>query len=178
MTDAGETLRYPIGRFKAPEHVSADDRARWIDEIAQLPLLLHGAVEDLSDGQLETPYRPGGWTIRQVVHHLADSHMNAYIRFRLALTEDTPTIKPYDESAWAELVDARGAPQTDSLDLVRSLHRRWIRLLRSMDEDAWARAFDHPESGEYPLTRALAQYAWHGKHHLAHITSLRQRKKW
>lgn len=173
-----ESLKYPIGPFRPPKTATPDQRAVWIKDIAQLPPLLRTAVEGLEDDQLDTPYRPGGWTVRQVVHHVPDSHMNAYVRFRLALTEDMPRIKPYMEARWAELNDARSAPVEESLELLQALHKRWVRLLHSMDEDDWSRAYDHPETGEYPLTRGLALYAWHGKHHAAHITTLREREGW
>jgi hypothetical protein len=170
--------RFPIGKFRPPSSVTREDRDRWISQIAALPDLLPGALEGLSDEQLDTPYRAGGWTVRQVVHHLPDSHMNAYVRFRLSVTEDTPRIKTYDEKKWAELEDAKFAPIVPSLSLLRSLHERWVRLLQSMSEADWDKAYEHPESGRFPLTRALALYAWHGDHHVAHITSLRGREGW
>lgn len=170
--------RYPIGPFQAPASVSAAEREAWIRQIEQLPGMLVRAVDGLNEDQLDTPYRDGGWTLRQVVHHLPDSHMNAYVRFRLALTEDAPRIKPYRESRWAELADARSAPVDPSLELTAALHERWVILLRALSSDDWARHFEHPDSGPFPLTRALAMYAWHGRHHLAHITSLREREGW
>jgi hypothetical protein len=170
--------RFPIGKFSPPSNVSPDDRDRWISRIANLPDLLQEALEGLADEQLDTPYRAGGWTLRQVVHHLPDSHMNAYVRFRLSITEDTPRIKAYDEKKWAELDDARSGPLGPSLSLLRPLHERWVHLLRSMSEADWGKAYEHPESGRFPLTRALAMYAWHGDHHVAHITSLREREGW
>lgn len=147
-------------------------------EIAAAPETVRAAVRDLNDAQLETPYRVGGWTLRQVVHHMADSHMNAYIRWRLALTENEPTIKPYEESVWAQLEDAAHAPVNISLDLLAPLHDRWVRLLRSVKDHEFARTFRHPEHGVRTLDWMLFLYAWHGKHHTAHITELRKQKGW
>lgn len=171
-------LRYPVGQFKLDGEVTEDRRRHLIDEIAETPAKLRAAVEGLSPEQLDTPYRPGGWTVRQVVHHLPDSHMNAYIRFRFALTENEPLIKPYMEDRWAELDDARSAPPETSLALLDALHRRWVLLLRSLTEADFARTFRHPELGVVPLGKSLALYAWHGRHHLAHITALRERMSW
>jgi uncharacterized damage-inducible protein DinB len=171
-------LQYPIGRFEFPRAVSDEDRARFVEQIAQTPANLRAAVAGLSEEQLDTPYRPGGWTVRQVVHHVPDSHMNSYVRFRLALTEDEPTIKPYDESRWAELADSRTAPVETSLALLESLHERWVRLLRSLSSTDFRRQFRHPELGPVSLEKNLALYAWHGRHHVAHITSLRERMGW
>jgi len=171
-------LQYPVGRFAWPDAVSPDDRRSCIDEIEQTPKNMRAVVTGLSEQQLDTPYRPGGWTMRQVVHHLPDSHLNSYLRFRLALTEDEPTIKPYDEARWAELVDARTAPVELSLTLLDSLHKRWVLLLRSLSGADCSRKFHHPELGEVTLEKNLALYAWHGRHHVAHITSLRQRMGW
>ncbi|MBN2370319.1 MAG: putative metal-dependent hydrolase [Vicinamibacteria bacterium] len=166
-----EDIRYPVGRFQPPAPpLSSADRMRHIAEIDGLPVKLNKAVRDLNDAQLDTPYRPGGWTIRQIVHHLADSHMNAYIRFRLALTEHEPMIKPYDEARWAELDDARTGPIDVSLSLLSALHSRLVVLLHSLKPDDWLRAYHHPERGVVPLDTALAMYAWHGRHHVAHIT--------
>ena len=167
MTD----LQYPIGRFALPETTTAEQRQTWIQEIARAPQELRAAVSGLSKEQLDTPYRPGGWTVRQVVHHVPDSHMNAFIRFNLALTEDQPTIKPYDEARWAMLADA--APIEPSLDLLEALHIRWVGLLESMSERDYQRTFLHPESGAWRLDQYLAQYAWHGRHHVAHVRSIR-----
>jgi hypothetical protein len=165
--------RYPIGPFRAPASASPEERAAWIGEIAILPAHLREAVSGLDEAALDAPYRPGGWTVRQVVHHLPDSHANAYVRFKLALTEDSPTIRPYDEAAWARLPDSAG-PVEDSLDLLDALHRRWTRLLEAMDEADFARAFVHPEHGRrLDLSTVLALYAWHGRHHLAHIRGAR-----
>ena len=171
-------LRYPIGPFEWRGENSEEDRRRYLDEIEQAPGNLYAAIRGLSDEQLDTPYRPGGWTVRQVVHHLPDSHLNSYVRFRLALTEDEPTIKPYDESRWAELADARTAPVEISLAFIEWLHRRWMVLLRSLTPADFARQFRHPEIGVVSLDRNLALYAWHGRHHVAHITSLRERMGW
>lgn len=171
-------LRYPIGRFAADPDVTEEKRRRWIGEIANTPDSLRGAVDGLSAEPLDTPYRSGGWTVRQVVHHLPDSHLNAYVRFRLALTEREPTIKPYDEAAWAELADARTAPVGISLALLEALHRRWTLLLRSLSPADFPRAFRHPELGTVMLDTYLQMYAWHGRHHVAHITSLRERMGW
>ena len=174
-----ESLRYPIGKFTAPDQVSEDERQQYIVEIAQLPQKITQAVDSLSDMQLNTPYRDEGWTVRQVVHHLPDSHVNAYTRFRLALTEDNPTVRPYAEDRWAELSDARQARIEPSLQLLEALHQRWVMLLQSLTDEDFARTFVHPEHGQtVRLDTALANYAWHGKHHLGHITRLKERKGW
>lgn len=173
-----EDLRYPIGKFRADPEVTDAKRRRWIEEIAGAPVALRAAVTGLSEAQLDTPYRPGGWTVRQVAHHVPDSHLNAYVRFKLALTETEPTIKTYDEAAWAELADGRTAPVELSLALLDSLHRRWVLVLRSLPPGDFARAFRHPEWGTVTLDWVLQQYAWHGRHHVAHITSLRKRMNW
>ena len=171
-------LQYPIGRFEFPREVSGQDRERFIREIAETPAHLRAAVTGLSPEQLDTPYRPGGWTVRQVVHHVPDSHMNSYIRFRLALTEEEPTIKPYDQTRWAELADSRTVRIETSLALLESLHERWVLLLRSLSPSDLRRQFLHPELGVVSLEKNLALYAWHGRHHVAHITSLRERMGW
>jgi len=171
-------LSYPIGRFEWPESAGPEMRAQWIGEIEAAPAWFGAAVRGLTAQQLDTPYRPGGWTVRQVVHHVADSHLHSYIRFRLALTEDQPTIKPYDQDKWAELPDARTAPAEISLQLIDSLHRRWVLLLRSMSDADFARTFLHPERGVMRLDVTLAMYAWHCRHHAAHITGLRERMGW
>jgi hypothetical protein len=177
-TATAADLRYPIGKFRWEGETTDDQRRSFIEEIAAAPPRLRHAVNGLSDQQVNTPYRPGGWTVRQVVHHLADSHMNAYVRFKLALTEDNPTIKPYEEARWAELTDGRIAPLETSLTLLDSLHHRWAILLRSLTPTEWLRTFQHPELGSVTLEKNLALYAWHGKHHVAHITSLRERNGW
>ncbi len=174
MTD----LRFPIGKFTFEGEITEEARRKLIEEIAAAPAQLRAAVAGLSEEQLDTPYRPGGWTIRQVVHHVPDSHLNSYVRFKLALTEDEPTIKPYDEKRWAELEDVRATPVEVSLTLLESLHRRWVLLLRSLGPADFARKFRHPELGVVTLERNVALYAWHGRHHVAHITSLRQRMGW
>ena len=171
-------LSYPIGKFKWEGDATAEQREQLIDEIAGTPARVRAAVEGLSAEQLETPYRPGGWTVRQVVHHIADSHLNSYVRFRLALTEDEPTIKPYHEDRWAELEDARTAPLEVSLALLESLHERWVQLLKSLKAEDFARTFKHPEMGVVSLDKNVGLYAWHGRHHVAHITGLRERMGW
>ncbi|MBV9742323.1 MAG: putative metal-dependent hydrolase [Acidobacteriia bacterium] len=171
-------LRYPVGTCEYPPSLSAEARERHIEEIAALPVRLEAAVAGLDDRQLETTYRPGGWTVRQVVHHLADSHINAFTRFRLALTEPEPTIKPYDEKSWAELPDSRSAPIDTSVNLIEGLHRRWVLMLQSMSPADFERQFRHPEIGVMRLDTYLATYGWHCRHHVAHITSLRQRAGW
>jgi hypothetical protein len=171
-------LRYPIGKFKWEGHTTDAQRRQQIDEIAAAPARLRAAIKDMSEQLLETPYRPGGWTVRQVVHHVPDSHMNTYIRFKLALTEENPTIKPYEEARWAELSDGRLPPVEVSLTLLDSLHHRWVVLLRSLATADWARTFQHPALGPMTLDKNLALYAWHGKHHVAHITALRERNGW
>jgi len=173
-----EDLRYPIGPFEPPGSITPEDRRRWIEEIASTPAAMRAAVAGLDAGQLDTPYRPGGWTVRQVVHHVPDSHMNSYCRTRLALTEAEPTIKPYDENRWSELSDARGGPVEASLGLLEALHARWVLLMESLDPANWGRTFVHPEYGRRTLEQNLALYAWHGRHHVAHITSLRRRRGW
>ncbi len=171
-------LRYPIGKFKWEEEITAEQRRRFIDQIEEAPARLRATVEGLSPEQIDTPYRPGGWTVRQVVHHLPDSHLNAYTRFKLALTEEEPTIKPYDQERWANLEDSRATPIETSLALLESLHRRWVVLLRSLTPADYARTFRHPELGVLTLDKNLSLYAWHGRHHVAHITSLRERMGW
>ncbi len=158
--------------------ITEEQRRGWIEEVASLPADLRRAVADLTAEQLSKPYREGGWAVRQVVHHLADSHMNSYVRFRLALTEDAPVIKPYQEAAWAELEDAKTAPIELSLGLLDSLHGRWVMLLRSMTQAEFSRTFQHLELGPLRLDSALGLYAWHGRHHVAHITGLRSREGW
>jgi hypothetical protein len=173
-----DDLQYPIGKFEWTGTAGDGQLRQWVDEIAAAPAQLRAAVRDLSPAQMDTPYRPGGWTVRQVVHHVPDSHMNCYVRVRLALTENEPIIKPYDEAQWAMLQDSRTAPIELSLSLLESLHGRWIILLRSLTAADWQRTFRHPELGLVTLERTAALYAWHGRHHTAHITSLRQRMGW
>ena len=171
MTDPElEPLRYPVGRFRPEPQLDGARRAFFIEQIAALPATLRTAVQDLTDAQLDTPYRPGGWTIRQVVHHVPDSHLNSYLRVKLALTEDNPTIKPYQEAEWAKLPDSR-LPVEVSLRLLEAVHERWVVLLRSLVPDQWARTFLHPERGPMSLDVNLQLYAWHGRHHLAHVTN-------
>lgn len=164
--------RYPIGRFARPGKLTSAQRLAFIERIASLPTRLRAAVAGRTDAQLDTPYRADGWTLRQVVHHVADSHMNAFIRTKLGVTEDHPTIKPYAEAAWAELPDSRRMPIAPSLELLAALHQRWVVLLRGLPEMAFARTVLHPESGEMSIDVLVALYAWHGDHHLAHITSV------
>jgi uncharacterized damage-inducible protein DinB len=172
-------LRYPIGKFTCNEEITEEQRLEWIKEIAALPMMLNEAVRDLNDEQLDTPYREGGWTLRQVVHHVADSHMNSFIRFKLALTEEEPVIKPYFEDRWAELQDSRSTGVEISLSLLEALHKRWVILLKSFRQEHFRRTFFHPESKQIvKLDYNLGLYAWHGKHHTAHITSLRNSKGW
>ena len=175
MTD---DLRYPVGPFTFEGKLSDEQRSQAIDEIAQAPARLRAAVDGLSAEQLDTNYRPGGWTVRQVVHHLPDSHLNSYIRFKLALTEDQPTIRPYDENSWSALSDAQTAPPEISLDLLEALHRRFVIVLKSLDRKDLARTFLHPDIGVVSLEKNIALYAWHGRHHVAHITSLAERMGW
>lgn len=174
MADA----RFPIGKFHYDGSVTAERKQSFLEDVAKTPANLRAAIKGLSDSQLDTPYRDGGWTVRQVVHHVPDSHMNSYVRFKLALTEDGPTIKPYAEDRWAELADTKATPVEVSLTLLESLHDRWVRLLRSLTSNEWKRTFRHPERGEMTLEHALAMYSWHGKHHVAHITELRRRMSW
>lgn len=171
-------LRFPLGRYQPPEEISEAVRDGWIAELEALPAGLAKAVAGLSEVQLDTPYRPGGWTVRQVVHHLPDSHMNSYVRFRLALTENNPVIKAYEEGRWAELPDSRNSPVEASLLLLDGLHRRFTALLRSMKAPDFARTFRHPELGQIRLDWSLGLYAWHSRHHLAHITGVRLREGW
>jgi uncharacterized damage-inducible protein DinB len=170
--------RFPIGKFHYEGTPSADQRRKFIAEIEQTPAAVRAAIQNLSPKQLDTPYRDGGWTVRQVVHHVPESHMNAYIRFKLALTEDEPTIKPYAEDRWARLPDVQTTAVEISLALLENLHARWVVLLRGLQEAEWKRTFVHPEMGAVSLEKNLALYAWHGKHHTAHITELRKRMQW
>jgi uncharacterized damage-inducible protein DinB len=173
-----ERLRYPVGRFQPRDALIPADRRAPIDELAALPDRLDAAVRDLTPTQLDTPYRPGGWTVRQVVNHVPDSHVNGYVRCKLAVTETDPAISVYDEAAWAELPDAREGPIEPSLALLRALHERWVAFCRALEPAELQRAFVHPELGRVSLEWTLQLYAWHGRHHLAHVTSLREREGW
>lgn len=174
-----ESLKYPIGKFEKPKTISESDIKNWIADIESFPAQIRLAIQDLYNPQLDTPYRPGGWTIRQVVHHCADSHMNSFVRFKLALTEENPTIKPYWEDRWAELADGKTMPVEPSIQLLESLHTRWVVLLKSLAETDFAKTFVHPEHGKaVTLAENTGTYAWHCKHHLAHITELKKREKW
>ena len=171
-------FRYPIGHYE-PQPFSDRQKREWLQDIQFLPGLLEQAIENLDERQFETPYRDGGWTVRQVVHHVADSHLNAYVRFKLALTEDNPVIKPYDEARWAELKDVNMVPVNISITLLYALHTRWHSAIRDLANEQWNRTIFHPEhKKEMTLWHLLGMYAWHGKHHVAHITSLRERKNW
>ncbi len=170
-------LRYPLGQSPKVDKLTPAQRAQSIELLARAPDNLRRAVAGLDDRQLDTPYRPGGWTVRQIAHHLPDSHMNAYVRMKLALTEVVPTIKPYDQALWAQTPDAKG-PVGPSLDLLAALHQRWVLLLQGLHEADFARTVNHPESGLMTLDRLLAMYGWHGAHHTAHITGLRERMGW
>jgi uncharacterized damage-inducible protein DinB len=173
-----EDLRYPIGKYE-PQSFSSKQLQDWLIDIQFLPLHLENAVLNLTADQLATPYRDGGWTVKQLVHHVADSHMNAYIRFKLALTEDNPTIKPYDEAAWANLADTQIVPINISLTLLHALHVRWREVIQAIKEEEWNRTVFHPEhQKEMTLWYLLGMYAWHGRHHTAHVTSLRERMGW
>ena len=174
MADA----RYPIGPFTPDPEPTPELRNKHIEEIAALPSKMRKALGDLSPEQLETPYREAGWTLKQVAHHVPDSHMNAYVRFKLALTENVPTIKPYEEAAWARLKDTEATSVEVSLNLLEALHIRWVNLLRAMKPEDFNRKLNHPESGVQTLDRVLALYDWHGNHHLAHILNTRERMKW
>ena len=173
-----EDLRYPVGEYVKPPAIGAAERESFIGEIAAAPEHLRAAVRGLSDAQLDTPYRDGGWTVRQVVHHVPDSHMNAYIRFKLALTESDPLVRTYEESLWAELPEARSAPVEVSLLLLDAIHARWTAAIRALPAPLFQRRFRHPDLGLTSLDEQLAHYAWHGRHHVAHIMSLRRRMGW
>jgi uncharacterized damage-inducible protein DinB len=171
-------LRYPVGKYAKCEALTPAQRAEAIDQIAATPSKLRDAVAGLSQQQFDTPYRPGGWTVRQVVHHLPDSHMNSYVRLKLALTENEPTIKGYEEQLWAELADSRDTPVEVSLTLLEALHQRWGILLRSLRPEDFSRTLRHPALGVMPIDNLVNLYAWHGRHHVAHITALREREGW
>ena len=172
-------LRYPVGKYNRPQALTPEQRAAAIRTVDETPSKMRAAVAGLTDAQLDTPYRPDGWAVRQVVHHVADSHMNAYVRFKLGMTEDTPTIKPYDEAKWAELPDAKSKLVQDSLALLDALHARWVFMLERLKPTDFARNITHPEwKGPMSLDQLLALYEWHGRHHVAHITSLRTREGW
>jgi DinB superfamily len=176
---ATDLLKYPIGPFKRPVEISDADLNMWMETIEQLPLKMREAINGLNADQLDTPYREEGWTLRQVVHHVADSHMNAYVRFKLALTEENPTIRPYFEERWADLPEAKYGNIEVSLRLLEALHNRWSIMLRNMRSFDWSRTFYHPEKHlTFRLDECLALYAWHSNHHVAHITSTRKNKKW
>lgn len=170
-------VRYPIGSFQYDGEMDMEVVNKWVKEIEELPRMLQDAVKDLDDEQLDTPYRLDGWTIRQVIHHLADSHMHAYIRLKLALTEESPVVKTYDETKWAELADYQ-FPVEGSLLLLKGLHKRWAELLRTLSQSEMEKTFIHPDLGEVLTYQNIGMYAWHGKHHLAHITSLLEQKGW
>ena len=174
-----ETLRYPVGKFTFPEQINADEIAAMFKTIEKLPAKLRNAVSNMSEDQLNTPYRDGGWTVRQVVHHLFDSHSNSYTRMKLAMTEDNPVIKPYFEARWAELEDGKNAPVELGLELVELLHKRWLIFLRSLTEKDLQRVFFHPDNKRsQTIAQTIALYAWHSRHHLAHITELKKRMGW
>ena len=178
MSDGMDALRFPVGSPHLRTSLSPEDRAAMLAVLDGLPRRVRDAVDGLTEEQLDTPYRPGGWTVRQVVHHLPDSHMNAYLRFKLAVTEDNPTIRPYDEKAWAREKDAREGSVGMSLALLEGLHRRWVAWLRTLPAEAWSRPLVHPDSGPLNLDQLLCLYDWHSRHHLAHITRLRERGGW
>ncbi|MGI8466892.1 MAG: YfiT family bacillithiol transferase [Pyrinomonadaceae bacterium] len=173
-----EDLRFPIGKFEKPQTITAETRDKFIKTIEALPPNLKDAIEGLSDEQLDAPYRPEGWSVRQLVHHIADSHLNSFCRFKLGLSEDMPTIKPYDEAVWAEMADSKNAPVELSMSIIDGLHARWTRLLKSMTNDDFAKQINHPEHGAMTLGELLALYDWHSRHHTAHITKLRERNDW
>lgn len=171
-------LRYPIGQFHVDCEITSEQREKWIKDLEEAPVLFQAAVDGLNIEQLDTPYRPGGWTVRQVVHHLADSNINSYVRFKLAVTEDKPTVKTYDQEKWADLDDSREAPVEVSLKILESLHVRWVQFLKSLSDEEFKRTFIHPDSGIVSLETNLGVYSWHCRHHTAHISSLRQRMRW
>jgi hypothetical protein len=173
-----EDLRYPIGKYIS-QPFSENQLQEWLIDIKFLPQHLENAILNLDESQINAPYRPDGWTVKQLIHHVADSHMNAYIRFKLGLTEDNPTIKPYDEGAWADLPDTHNLPVNISLTLLHALHARWMEVIKGIKVDEWNKTVFHPEhKKEITLWHLLGMYAWHGKHHVAHVTALRERMKW
>jgi len=178
MTKAAVDPRYPVGKFEYAGPYAEAQRKKFIEAIEKTPAKMRAAVKGLRPKQLDTPYREGGWTVRQVVHHVPDSHLNAYTRLKLALTESEPTIKPYDEKAWAELADTRETPIATSLALLEDLHERWVKLWRSLKPADYARTFRHPEAGVRTVDWLLALYAWHGAHHVGHVTALRKKMGW
>lgn len=179
MQEVDETLKYPVGRYEPPAAYAKEDLEEWIAILSALPSWMDGCIQNLDYDQLRVPYRHGGWTIQQVIHHLADSHMNAYIRLKLALTEDNPTIKPYDQDAWSLLPDVEDVPVNVSVTILHAVHRRLVSLLQHMDEGAWQRTYYHPEyKKSFPLWEVVALYAWHSRHHFGHIMGLRQRMGW
>lgn len=178
MSQDLDALRFPVGRPELPKEATPEEREAMIQVLDELPRRLRDALDGLTEAQLDTPYRSDGWTVRQVVHHLPDSHLNAYVRFKLAVTEDDPVIRTYDEKAWAEQTEARTAHVEMSMVLLEGLHRRWVAWLRSLGPEAWSRTLRHPEAGPMNLTQLLALYAWHSRHHLAHITRLGEREGW
>lgn len=174
-----EELKYPVGRYQKPDVFTKEILTESIFVIEQFPKKIKQEVESLSDEQLDTPYRPDGWTVRQVVHHCADSHINAFIRIKMALTEDTPTIKPYSEALWAELADGKNLPIQPSLSIIENVHLRWVTVLKTMKDKDFDRSFIHPEKGKkLSLHESTGMYAWHCNHHLAHITALKKRNGW
>ena len=174
-----EDLRYPIGPYNSPSSFSEEDLTKWKAVLEALPLWLDVCIENLDAHQLETPYRPGGWTVNQTIHHLADSHMNAFVRLKLAITENNPTIKTYDEALWAGTPEIACVPVNVSITLLHALHRRWVALLNGLKEEDWLRTYYHPEQKrEYPIWDMTAMYAWHSRHHMEHIRRLRERMSW
>ena len=179
MENNMEHLQYPIGRYRKPDACTPEQIQEWIKTLQVLPSWMDACIENLDEKQLQVPYREGGWTIQQVVHHVADSHMNAYIRLKLALTEDNPIIKPYDEKAWAELIDTKLVPVNVSVTLLHSMHRRMVAVLQNMKPGDWDRTYFHPEhKRSFPVWEMVALYAWHSRHHTEHIKQLRERMKW
>lgn len=172
-----ENLKYPIGKYKPGSSYSPGQEKKWIDDIKSLPDQLDEAVSNFTEEQLDTPYRPGGWTVRQLIHHIADSHINSYVRMKWALTEENSTIKAYDQDKWADLADSKASVSV-SLELIKALHKRWGILLDSLDPQDFEIEYNHPESGKQTLWRHLELYSWHGRHHLAHILSLKERENW